>query len=185
MQHQHTFAKVYIYNIYIFKLFFIYSFIFYYYWWYSKPPLLITYMFSFSFHSFIFTLHTLFMVLWCNRLFSFFPYRITVRTTWTSQQYNTLFFQELIDGWEKSLLFTTKIPSQRGFLVVVRHVVTKHRSDLHISPNLQVLSNVILSRVGAILQVSCTLQTRTDGRTMPKRTYLVLKQRFCNILNRS
>ena len=64
------------------------------------------------------------------------------------------------------------------FLVVVRHVVTKHRSDLRLSPNLQVLSNVILSRVGAILLVSCTLQTRalvhTHGGTVPKRTYLVL-----------
>ena len=78
------------------------------------------------------------------------------------------------------MLFSTppKIPAQQGFLVVVRHVVTKHRSDLRLSPNLQVLSNVILSRVGAILLVSCTLQTRalvhTHGGTVPKRTYLVL-----------
>ena len=55
---------------------------------------------------------------------------------------------------------------------------TKHRSDLRLSPNLHVVSNVILSRVGAILLVSCTLQTRalvhTHGGTVPKRTYLVL-----------
>jgi hypothetical protein len=74
----------------------------------------------------------------------------------------------------------TKSPAQQVFFVLVRHVVTKHRSDLRLSPNLQVLSNVILSRVGAILLVSCTLQTRalahtcTHGGTVPKRTYLVL-----------
>ena len=50
------------------------------------------------------------------------------------------------------------LPPQKTLLI--RHVVTKHRSDLHLSSNLQVRSNVILSRVGAILLVSCTLQTR-------------------------
>ena len=58
--------------------------------------------------------------------------------------------------------------SKQGFLVLVRHVVTKHRSDLHLSSNLQVRSNVILSRVGAILLVSCTLQTRALVHT-PRR----------------
>ena len=63
--------------------------------------------------------------------------------------------------------FSTCTPT-KGFLVVVRHVVTKHRSDLHLSSNLQVRSNVILSRVGAILLVSCTLQTRALVHT-PRR----------------
>ena len=81
----------------------------------------------------------------------------------------------------ESVFYTPpKIPAQaqQGFLVVVRHVVTKHRSDLHLSSNLQVRSNVILSRVGAILLVSCTLQTRalvhTPRRNSVKRSYLVL-----------
>ena len=73
-------------------------------------------------------------------------------------------------------------PAQQGFFVLIRHVVTKHRSDLHLSSNLQVRSNVILSRVGAILLVSCTLQTRALVHTprrniVPKRTYLVLKKK--------
>jgi hypothetical protein len=53
---------------------------------------------------------------------------------------------------------------------------TPYSSDLRLSPNLQVRSNVILSRVGAFLLVSCTLQTRalvhTHGGTVPKRTYI-------------
>jgi hypothetical protein len=86
----------------------------------------------------------------------------------------------VLSQWNLVLFSTPKIPAQeQGFLVVVRHVVTKHRSDLHLSSNLQVRSNVILSRVGAILLVSCTLQTRArcirHGGTVPKRTYLVLK----------
>ena len=58
--------------------------------------------------------------------------------------------------------------AQQGFFVLVRHFVTNHRSDLHLSSNLQVRSNVILSRVGAILLVSCTLQTRALVHT-PRR----------------
>ena len=54
-------------------------------------------------------------------------------------------------------------------------VVTKHRSDLLLSPNLQVHSNVILSRVGAILLVSLTSQTRalvhTPRRNSAKKVY--------------
>ena len=65
------------------------------------------------------------------------------------------------------MLFSTPKKSC-NFLVLVRHVVTKHRSDLHLSSNLQVRSNVILSRVGAILLVSCTLQTRALVHT-PRR----------------
>jgi len=85
---------------------------------------------------------------------------------------------------------------QPGFLVLVRHVVTKHRSDLHISPNLLVHSNGTPSWVGAILLVSCTLQTRALVHT-PRRNsakydlqyrYLVLKyekNHWCTFLTTS
>ena len=71
--------------------------------------------------------------------------------------------------WNFLVLFSIfYTPAQQVFSVLVRHVVTKHRSDLLLSPNLQVRSNVILSRVGAILLVSCTLQTRALVHT-PRR----------------
>ena len=65
-----------------------------------------------------------------------------------------------VSQWNK-VLFST--PPKKS-----AHVVTKHRSDLHLSSNLQVLSNVILPRVGAILLVRCTLQTRALVHT-PRR----------------
>jgi len=67
--------------------------------------------------------------------------------------------------YSNKLLFSTppKTPAQQGFLVVVRHVVTKHRSDLLLSSNLQVRSNVILSRVSCTLQTRALVQTCTPG----------------------
>ena len=85
---------------------------------------------------------------------------------------------KLLNNVENSVLFPNPKSRSAGFLVVV-HVVKKHLRDLRLSPNLQVVSNVILSRVGAILLVSCTLQTRARSGAYARRHsakffYLVL-----------